>query len=772
MTLYKSMAQLVALFSMFAFMSVAQADVKEYDIVVETKTVNYTGEDVEALTLGGGIPGPTIKATLGDTLRVTFHNKMDVETSIHWHGILLPHEQDGVPWLNTVPIAPRSSHTFEFPIIHAGTYWYHSHTGLQEQRGVYGSIVLEDPNENRDYDHDLVLVFSDWTNENPDDILRNLKRDGDYYALKKDSVQSWDKVIANGMPAIKSRLQGSWTRMGPMDLSDVGYDAFLANGEIEHILGHAMPGDRVRVRMINAAASSYFNVEFAGGPMEIIALDGMDIQPQPVKRFRMAIAETWDAIVTIPEEGGLFEFRATANDGTGYASAFVGMGEKVMAPDIPRPNLFVQDHSMHDMSSMAGMDHGSMDHGSMDHAAMGHDQSAAKPEQKPMLDHSNMDHGSMDHAAMGPDQAAAKPDQMPEMDHSTMDHSQMVHAAMGHSMPPMTNMSVTDLPPTIDYLTDYAPLKAVRSTVYPADMPERLVELSLTGNMEKYIWSFNDKTLSEADKILIRKGEKVRFRFVNTTMMNHPLHLHGHFFRVLNGQGDLSPLKHTVNVPSMGVVEIEFAANEEADWFFHCHNLYHMKAGMTRVISYEETTKADESVMKKLFTDNHWYAYADVGIATHMSEGRLWTVNNRYLAEVEWEAKSKDRYEVEAKAERFFGRYVEGFVGVKHESHEEEMLIEGDILINGFEKKTRAFAGVNVVLPLLIEGELRVDHKGDVRIQFGSELQLSDKTSFEWMWNSDDEYELGLEYAFTKRFSLTAGHNNKYGTGAGFMVKF
>ena len=300
--------------------AMAEAKLVEYEFDINYQTVNFSGEDVQAMSVGGSIPAPTIEATVGDTLRVTFHNKMDVESSIHWHGVLLPNDQDGVPYLTTSPIRAGKSFTYEYPIIHHGTYWYHSHTQLQEQRGVYGSLVFH-PKDGEKYkaDREYVAVLSDWTNENPMQVLRNLKKDGDYYSLKKDSVQSWLKVFQYGPEAIKNRLNSSWTRMGPMDLSDVGYDAFLLNGKKESAVDGLKGGETVRLRIVNASASSYQYVEFAGGPMTIVAADGVDTELKEVDRLKISVAETYDVLVQLPDDNMAYEFRASAEDGTGYS---------------------------------------------------------------------------------------------------------------------------------------------------------------------------------------------------------------------------------------------------------------------------------------------------------------------------------------------------------------------------------------------------------------------------------------------------------------------
>jgi len=323
------------------------AKLVEYSFDIGYKKINITGKSVTAMAIDDRIPGPTIEAHIDDTLRVTFRNKMNVETSIHWHGILLPNDQDGVPYITTPPIRAQSSFTYQFKVKQVGTYWYHSHTGLQEQQGIYGSIIFHPKHGERvKADRDYIVVFSDWTDEQPVRVLAHLKMDGDYYSLKKGTVLSWDKVLQYGWPAFKNRIRGAFTRMGAMDLSDIGYDAFLSNGKREeHLI--AQPGEHIRLRLINAAASSYFNVEFAGGPMTIVSADGIDVQSQKVKRLRIAIAETYDVIVKIPTNKS-YELRATSEDGTGYSSTYIGSGPPLLAPDIPRPNLFLMRHDMHD----------------------------------------------------------------------------------------------------------------------------------------------------------------------------------------------------------------------------------------------------------------------------------------------------------------------------------------------------------------------------------------------------------------------------------------
>jgi CopA family copper-resistance protein len=338
--------KIVFLVLFFLFLStIASAAVREYNLIISYQNVNITGRDVQAMTINDTIPGPTLKFQIGDTARIHVRNELDEETSIHWHGILLPNLQDGVPYLTTPPILPGTTFTYEFPIKHSGTYWYHSHTGLQEQRGVFGSIVIEPeiPDISTDLDH--VVMLSDWTDENPDEVLRTLKSGNDYYSLKKGSMQSISGAVKAN--ALKDVIKRSLIRMPPMDISDIAYDRFLVNGQPSSTLD-ARTGQTVRLRIINGAASTYFYIEFAGEKMRVVSADGVNIEPVHLQRFLIGVAETYDVIITVPE-GGSYELRATAQDGSGYASLFIGRGKQVAAPDIPKPNLY----KMHDGGNQA-----------------------------------------------------------------------------------------------------------------------------------------------------------------------------------------------------------------------------------------------------------------------------------------------------------------------------------------------------------------------------------------------------------------------------------
>ncbi|MEN8190461.1 MAG: multicopper oxidase domain-containing protein [Thermodesulfobacteriota bacterium] len=679
---------------LFSFLSTSSAKVVEYDLTVERTSVNFTGRDREALAVNRQIPGPTLHFTEGDKALIRVHNSMDEETSIHWHGILLPNQYDGVPYITTMPIPPGGDHSFSFELKHSGTYWYHSHTNLQEQQGVYGAIVIRPQKDEVQVDHDIVLMLSDWTDENPTEVLRTLKRGSEWYGIKKGSAQSWDRVIAAG--AVPGRLKQSWQRMPPMDISDVAYDAFLINGRPAVELSGPQPGEKVRLRVINGGAASYFNLQFAGGPMTLISADGMDVQPLSVERIRIAVAETYDFLLTVPANGAC-ELRATAQDGSGYASAYIGRGKKVAAPDLPSPDPFqmmTMDHSAMDMSENADPGEQSMK----------------------MVAHG----GHSMHHAMG--------------SHKTMDKAAVV-------------------------MEDYSRLRAVSPTGLPESNPSREVVLELTGNMDRYVWSFNNITLSDADKILIRRGENVRFKLINKTMMHHPMHLHGHFFRVLNGQGDHAPLKHTVDVAPMQTTVLEFLANEDKDWFFHCHILYHMASGMARVVHYEgsriDPALAAAQKSGNEMSDSKFFAWGEASALSQMNEGELMLANSHNALAVEWKNDWQENYEIEPSYQRYLSRFLSVYIG-------------GDL----DEEEELGVFGVRYILPLYLESELRVDSNGDFRLQLGSEIQLLPRLFLEWYVNTDDEWHYGLEWVISKQVSLIGVHDSEYDVGVGLQLGF
>ena len=666
------------------------SSVVEYKLNISYKTINITGKDVTAMALNDSIPGPTLRFREGDIARIYFKNNMDVATSVHWHGILLPYRQDGVPYVANPPIAPGETELFEFPIKQAGTYWFHSHTGLQEQRGVYGSIVIT-PKEGEliSSDQDKVIVLSDWTDENPNEILRTLKSGNDFYSLKKGTMQSLFGATKEG--ALINVAKRSLMRMPPMDVSDIAYDAFLANGKVE-MTAAANPGEKVRLRFINASTATYFYMQFAGGLIQIVSSDGKDIQPVSVDRFLMTIAETYDLIITVPEKGS-YEFRATAQDGSGHTSIFIGSGKRILAPDVPKPNRYKLKMPMgHGKIKMKGM-------------------------------HSKM--------------------KMP------MDRMIGIGSKNSDNERPMS---------------PYKKLRSVGKSTLPKKNPMREVVLTLTGDMERYIWSINEEILSANNMIRIRHGENVRFIIINKTMMHHPMHLHGHFFRVINGQGDYSPLKHTVDVPPLGTQIIEFEANEYNDWFFHCHILYHAKSGMARVVSYEDK-ELDADIKKirhKLYKDS-WYPTFKATAQSHMTNGVAVLSNSKNILstawQVGWQEVENPEHDMELAYDRYFNRYFNLFTGVN--------------FTNDFE---RGIFGIRYLLPFNIEGALRVDNEGEFRIELAQELQLTSRFGIfgdiEYDTESKEEWLFGGKYTLSKNIALTAQYHSDFGAGTGMEFRY
>lgn len=692
--------------------TLAQAKLVKYELNISRQAINLSGKKTVdfALTVNGGIPAPTLEFTEGDEAEIVVRNNLtnNEEVSIHWHGILLPPEEDGVAYVNTPPIFPGKSHTFRFKIRQHGTYWYHSHTGVQEQKGVYGALVIHPKEKNYTYDKDVVVVLSDWSDEDASQIMKNLRKDGDYYLYKKDSIRSWSGAIRAG--GFLTYLKNEWARMGGMDLSDVGYDAFLINGKKQSQLLGAKPGERLRIRIINAGASSYFYVALGQAPMKIISADGVDIEPVRAHELLLGMAETYDVLYTVPDNKS-YELRATVQDATGFASLWIGEGEKVYAPTKPLPDYY------------APMDHG---------------------------DHS--EHGdSMSHGNHG----------------SHEDHGSHI----GHAMPTRDKSADTIQTLTVDHL------KAVAPTTLPTEANVYELKLILGGDMERYVWHINGKAIHQDRNILIREGDVVRFIFENETMMHHPMHLHGHFFRVLNQFGDLSPLKHTVDVPPHGTRTIEFYANEPGQWMLHCHNLYHMKTGMARVVKYMSFKPSPEMErFDKLdpHLHDHWYFSGLAKAATNYGELSLKATQTWNEVALDLEAlkpstaafKFEDDWEYEGDLfyKRWFNKYF-NLTGGGSLHHEEAY----------------GMVGFGYILPLLIETQVLLNHEGDLRLDLEKHFQWSkhlfSEVEFSWRpdWeneqNEDTEIEISLMYAPTRSWAAGAMLTN-HSVGVGAQIRF
>jgi FtsP/CotA-like multicopper oxidase with cupredoxin domain len=658
--------------ALFAFHSSAEAKLVRYELVATQEKVNLSGkQDVDfAIALNGTIPAPTLEFTEGDDVEVVVKNRVpNQELSIHWHGLLLPPEEDGVSYVNTPPIHSGKDHTFRFKLRQHGTYWYHSHTGVQEQKGVYGAFIIHPKKNTIAYDRDAVVVISDWSDENADQILRNLRKDGDYYLYKKGTMRSWLGAIQAG--GLGTYLSNEWTRMGGMDYSDVGYDAFLMNGKRDSQLLTARPGEKVRVRIINAGASSYFHLALGQEPMKVISADGIDIEPILAKEILVGMAETYDLLFE-PKEKKNYELKATVQDGTGWASAWLGTGEKVPAPVKPFPEMY------------APMNHG---------AHAGHSEHA----------------GHAGHSA---------------------------HSA--HSR-------------TVDTLT-VDELKSRESTLLPKHAKVHDVKLVLGGDMERYVWHMNGKAMFEDRSIAVNEGDVIRFTFENGTMMHHPMHLHGHFFRVLNKNGERSPLKHTVDMAPHTTRTIEFYANEPGEWMLHCHNLYHMKTGMARTVKYSSFQPKAE-IAKLQHHDphlhDHWYTYGTAEVATNHAQAsyRLSQTWNQIDARIETRNTAgtnlsfREPWEIEGDLlyRRWFGNFLN--------------LAGGG---TSFEGRQSAMVGFSAILPMLVESQVFVNHRGKFRLDLEKRFQWTKTifTDIDFVWrpkqahsrSEDLEFEISLMY--------------------------
>ncbi len=755
----------------------------EYTLTLKEEMVNKAGKDVMGMTVNGSIPGPILNFKEGEYAVIYVKNEMSVETSIHWHGMILPNFFDGVPYLTTPPIEPGHTFKYEFPITQSGTYWYHSHTMLQEQSGVFGSLVIQPKEKTFEYDKELVLMLSDWTNEKPKNVLRNLKRGNEWYSMKKGTSTPLNQVIARG--ALGAQVDFWRQRMEGADIADVYYPAFLINGEEKVEYPEFKAGEKVRLRIIDGSASTSFWMTFGGETPTLISADGLDVVPVKKNKTFIGVAETYDFIVEIPESGKI-EFRISAQDGSGMASAFLGSGEEIPAQDVSRPDKIAMMQKMakmkmkmgapalkfqpkkderFEMQDTYGMQMEGME---MDHSKM------EMKKDTMMKDHSKMNHSKME----------MKKDTM-MMDHSKMNHSKMEmkeasKAVQKTEMIGETKMEGMDM--FSEYNYDY--LKSPEKTTYDKDIPVNEILLNLTGNMNRYIWSMNGVPLAETDKIKIKGGEVTRITLNNLTMMHHPMHLHGHFFRVINENGEYSPLKHTVNVPPMKKITIEFYGDEYGDWFFHCHILYHMMGGMARVISYDtpRDERLEEFPVSKLIEETDmWYSWGMVDAASHMTELNLVTSNIRNQFNVTAEYGWNKNLEAEVSYERYLFDYLRVFGGVNLENEMEDSLEE---------LNTTAIAGVRYLTPYLFNLDARIDSELRPQISLSREIMIFPRTAIfgvyeyqaDFGWVNDlpagDNFEkevtwsAGMEYFISRNFSLMGSYDNRFGVGGGLSIRF
>ncbi|WP_236191705.1 copper resistance system multicopper oxidase [Pseudomonas pharyngis] len=527
----------------------------DFELFIGETPVNFTGQPRTALTINGSLPGPLLRWREGDTVTLRVRNRLKDSTSIHWHGILLPANMDGVPGLSFKGIEPGGVYVYQFKVRQHGTYWYHSHSGLQEQAGVYGPLVIDarEP-EPFHYDRDYVVMLSDWSDEDPASLMNTLKKQSDYYNFHKRTVGDFIHDIGEkGWGAtVADRTMWAQMKMNPTDIADVSGATytFLMNGHApdNNWTGLFRPGEKLRLRLINGSAMTYFDVRIPGLKMTVVAADGLHVKPVSVDELRIAVAETYDVIVEPAADA--YTLFAQAMDRTGYArgtlAARAGLSAPVPALD-PRPLVTMDD------MGMGGMDSGGMNHGSMDM--------------------SGMDHSSMN---MGPMQS--HPDS--EKDNPLVDMQAMTTAAK------LDDPSL-GLRNNGRRVLTYADLRSTFEDPDGRD-PSRTLELHLTGHMEKFAWSFNGIKFSDAEPLLLKYGERIRLVLVNDTMMTHPIHLHGMWSDLEDENGNFQVRKHTIDMPPGTRRTYRVTADALGRWAYHCHLLYHMEMGMFREVRVEE----------------------------------------------------------------------------------------------------------------------------------------------------------------------------------------
>ena len=554
----------------------------EFDLTVGTFPVRIDGRVGEATGVNGTLPAPLIRFREGDEITLNVKNTLDVDTSIHWHGLLVPFQMDGVPGVTFPGIRPGETFTYKYAVPQSGTYWYHSHSGLQEQEGHYGPIII-DPNgvDPVAYEREYVLVLSDWSFERAERIFARLKKSSDTYNFQQRTLPDLlaDARESGFGAAWSDRAMWGAMRMSPRDIADVTGSTyhFLINGHStkDNWNGVFRKGERVRLRIINASAMTIFNVRLPDLPMTIVAADGLNVQPLEVDEFQMGVAETYDVIISPPEDRA-YAFVAESIDRSGQAVATFGpqAGMRAEAPALrPVPTLTMKDMGM-------------------DHSAMGHSDITHEVRTESALTSEKANHSKINHSAHG----------MPGHDMGGMAHEDMatsdgwpiearpVKRGPGVTKVNMMPISRLDEPGLGLENVGHRVMRysQLRSLDRNPDLraPEREIEIHLTSNMERYMWSFDGVKFSEVkEPIIFHEGERLRVSLVNSTMMPHPIHLHGMFFDLVNGGGDYSPRKHTVIVKPAEKVSFDVSADHVGDWAFHCHLLYHMHAGMMQVVS-------------------------------------------------------------------------------------------------------------------------------------------------------------------------------------------
>lgn len=736
-----------AILIFFLTQSIFAQKIVRYDLYVRDTIVTFGDKPKRAIAVNGQIPMPTLTFTEGDIAEIYVHNELKESTSLHWHGLMLPNKEDGVPNLTQMPIEPNTTHKYTFPIIQNGTHWYHSHSGLQEQIGMYGNFVMlkkeTDPTFRKGIDDlpTVPIILSEWTDTNPNNVHRMLHNATDWFAIQKGTTQSYAEAIQQGH--FKTKVTNEWKRMNAMDVSDVYYNKFLINGKNESQLSQFKGGDKVRLRISNGGASTYFWLTYAGGKITVVANDGNDVEPVEVDRLIVAVSETYDIIVTIPADKTAYELLVTSEDRTKSVSLYIGDGIKQLTDVLPKLKYFEGMKMMNDMMKM---------NGDLDDMGM------------------SMSYNQMDmNVVMYPEitgEAKSKSDKMGGMKMTEDDYN-------SNKLSEIVTLN-------------YAMLKSPTKTTLPKEAPIKELKFELTGNMNRYVWSLDNKVVSETDKILIKKGENVRITIYNGSMMRHPMHLHGHDFRIINGQGDYAPLKNIIDIMPMETDVLEFNANVEGDWFFHCHILYHMMVGMGRVFTYENQEPNPlipnpKLAQRKLFAeDRKFHFMGENDFATNGNDGMTMFSNTRWSIGTEWRLGYNDMhgYETETHIGRYIGKmqWIMPFVGFdwryrKMENGETEKNLFGQESTK--DERSVFSAGLEYTMPMLIKAQAEVFTDGNFRLQFERlDIPVSKRIRMDLMWNTDKEYMAGLRYIIKRNFSIRTHYDSDMGFGVGANLNY
>ncbi|WP_445947469.1 copper resistance system multicopper oxidase [Shewanella sp.] len=599
--------------------SLTQLSGKVFDLSIDYKVVNFTGKSARATVVNQLLPAPLLRWKEGETVTLRVKNNLDHDSSIHWHGIILPTEMDGVPGFSFDGIKPGATFEYQFTVQQSGTYWYHSHSGYQEQTGMYGAIVIDPATPDPViYDREYVVMLSDWSDEEPENIYAKLKKQADYYNYQERTVMDFfSDVDKNGLANTwNARSMWNNARMSDRDISDVTGSTYtyLMNGNPPQQGWQAMfkPGEKVRLRFINSAAMTIFDVRIPGLKMSVVASDGQNIQPVSVDEFRIGVAETYDVIVE-PEVDNAYCIFAQSIDRTGFTLGNLTSDSSLNAPIPqmdPRPVLGHSDMGM----DMSGMDHSKMDMAAGDMQGMDHSKMDVGAGDMQGMDHSKMDMGAGDMQGMDHSKMAMGAGDMQGMDHSKMDMGAAKATLSGLGLAGFgSNNEIkhtdTEYGPQVDMRADtpksglhdpgiglrehqqqfnrkvltYGDIKGLHPT-YDKRQPSREIQLHLTGNMNRYMWSVNGVKFMDAAPLEFEYGERLRITLVNDTMMTHPMHLHGMWSELETGDPDFIPRKHTVLVQPGSKISYLVTADAIGQWAYHCHLLFHMPGMFRKVV--------------------------------------------------------------------------------------------------------------------------------------------------------------------------------------------